>query len=51
MGRDRPRPAAGRVIAVLSVTRHDGGMRVLVVEDNEMVAQAITAGLRDRGRL
>ena len=24
-------------------------MRVLVVEDNEVVAQAVAAGLRDRG--
>ena len=41
--------AAGGVIGVLSVAGHHGSMRVLVVEDNEVVAQAVAAGLRDRG--
>ena len=36
-------------MGVLSAAGHDGGMRVLVVEDNEVVAQAIAVGLRDRG--
>jgi DNA-binding response OmpR family regulator len=29
--------------------RHDGWVRVLVVEDNEVVAQAVAEGLRDQG--
>jgi CheY-like chemotaxis protein len=30
------------------VVGHDEGMRVLVVEDNEVVARAVAAGLRDQ---
>jgi DNA-binding response OmpR family regulator len=34
---------------VLSQVRHHGQVRVLVVEDNEVVAQAVAEGLRDQG--
>jgi DNA-binding response OmpR family regulator len=34
---------------VLEVTGHHGSVRVLVVEDNEVVAQAIATGLRGQG--
>ena len=38
-----------RVIAVSPEVSHHGGMRVLVVEDNAVVADAIVEGLRDQG--
>ena len=34
---------------MLSQVRHHGQVRVLVVEDNEVVAQAVAEGLRDQG--
>jgi DNA-binding response OmpR family regulator len=40
---------AVRVIAALSPVRHHGRVRVLVVEDNEVVARAVAEGLRDQG--
>ena len=36
-------------MAVLSVVSHHGPMRVLVVEDNAVVADAVAEGLRDQG--
>ena len=36
-------------MAVLSVVSHDGSVRVLVVEDNALVADAVAEGLRDQG--
>jgi DNA-binding response OmpR family regulator len=42
-------PARGGVIGVLCRMGHDGRVRVLVVEDNEVVAQAVAEGLRDQG--
>ena len=34
---------------MLPQVRHHGRVRVLVVEDNEVVAQAVAEGLRDQG--
>jgi DNA-binding response OmpR family regulator len=42
------RPAAD-VIGVLCAVGQYGGVRVLVVEDNQVVAQAVAEGLRDQG--
>jgi hypothetical protein len=43
-----PRPADG-VIGVLCLVGHYGQVRVLVVEDNHVVAQTVAEGLRDQG--
>lgn len=48
-GRAERQPGSGPVIPLLPPVSHDWAVRVLVVEDNSVLADAIAEGLRDQG--